>query len=421
MSWQNVVVLAVFVAVCGFIAYIGDLLGRRMGKKRLSLFGLRPRYTAIVTTSITGMLIAVLAITILTFASKEMQQMVLHGAQVIQDLKNAQEESKVLSKDLEKQKALIVQVRKQASNAVVQKEKLAAAVDRADSDLQKLQGNLAQNKASLRRAELSLGKAGTDLSVATRDIANRRAEIKKQQAAIGVQKALLVRLGNQNQDLRERRVIFRSGQEIARKTIYGSQPKAVIRRQVVALFDEASKKASAAGATIGKDNNKAVLILPKKERNGPFLTEAENINAVVDAIAADGGSVVVRILSFGNELEGEQTLVEFMLVFNKLIYPAGGTVASILIDPQSSRGLIFNSLTQFLRTEVRSNAISKGLIPTYDDAGEPSVGSIGYDQVDELVDKVKASSKTVEVRAIAEKDTWSADTLKLRFEVGGSK
>src|ERR671930_96539 len=45
-------------AVSGLIAYVGDLLGRRMGKKRLTVFGLRPKHTAILSTIVTGVLIA---------------------------------------------------------------------------------------------------------------------------------------------------------------------------------------------------------------------------------------------------------------------------------------------------------------------------------------------------------------------------
>src|SRR3954470_23750643 len=51
-------VVLVLLALCGFIAYVGDLLGRRLGKKRLSVFGLRPKHTAILLTVITGVLIA---------------------------------------------------------------------------------------------------------------------------------------------------------------------------------------------------------------------------------------------------------------------------------------------------------------------------------------------------------------------------
>ncbi len=57
----------IIVFVSGLIAYIGDWIGRKMGRKRLSLFGLRPRYTAIVISIGMGMLIAALTLTA-TFA-----------------------------------------------------------------------------------------------------------------------------------------------------------------------------------------------------------------------------------------------------------------------------------------------------------------------------------------------------------------
>src|SRR3954462_14799497 len=50
--------ILLLLVLCGFIAYVGDLLGRRLGKKRLSIFGLRPQHTAILLTIVTGILIA---------------------------------------------------------------------------------------------------------------------------------------------------------------------------------------------------------------------------------------------------------------------------------------------------------------------------------------------------------------------------
>src|SRR5947207_15579591 len=54
--------LLFLLAVSGFIAYTGDLLGRRFGKKRLSAFGLRPKHTAILFTVVSGVLVAVLTL-----------------------------------------------------------------------------------------------------------------------------------------------------------------------------------------------------------------------------------------------------------------------------------------------------------------------------------------------------------------------
>ena len=51
--------LVVFiVALAGAIAYVGDRVGHQVGRKRLSLFGIRPRYTSTIVAIGTGMTIA---------------------------------------------------------------------------------------------------------------------------------------------------------------------------------------------------------------------------------------------------------------------------------------------------------------------------------------------------------------------------
>lgn len=67
MSWYTLILLSTWILGSGLVAYVGDTLGRRLGKKRLSLFGLRPRYTAIVFTVVTGMLIATATIVTIIF------------------------------------------------------------------------------------------------------------------------------------------------------------------------------------------------------------------------------------------------------------------------------------------------------------------------------------------------------------------
>ena len=39
------------------IAFLGDRIGTRIGKKRLSILGMRPRKTAVLMTMVTGMVI----------------------------------------------------------------------------------------------------------------------------------------------------------------------------------------------------------------------------------------------------------------------------------------------------------------------------------------------------------------------------
>jgi hypothetical protein len=47
-----------FMLVAGLVAYIGDRVGHQVGRRRLTLFGLRPKYTSTIVAVATGMLIA---------------------------------------------------------------------------------------------------------------------------------------------------------------------------------------------------------------------------------------------------------------------------------------------------------------------------------------------------------------------------
>ncbi|HWR10033.1 DUF3084 domain-containing protein [Sporomusa sp.] len=53
----GLVLIAILGVMGGAIAYIGDKIGTKVGKKKLSLFGLRPKYTSIIVAVTTGILI----------------------------------------------------------------------------------------------------------------------------------------------------------------------------------------------------------------------------------------------------------------------------------------------------------------------------------------------------------------------------
>ena len=56
----GVLLIVVLIITGGAIAFIGDRLGSKVGKKKLSIFGLRPRHTSIIVTIFTGVCITTL-------------------------------------------------------------------------------------------------------------------------------------------------------------------------------------------------------------------------------------------------------------------------------------------------------------------------------------------------------------------------
>jgi uncharacterized protein (DUF3084 family) len=429
MSWQNILALAVFVGVCGLIAYVGDITGRRMGKRRLSLFGLRPRHTAIVTTSITGMLIAIFTIAVMSAASKEVQQLVLHGAQVLEDLRNTQKAYATASHELGRQKTIVVLARKQTALAVQQRHRLAVEISRIDATLRRLRADLQRNKATLTRTEQTLSQAQGNLALAKVEVAAKRTQITEQEAAISKLEANRQELQRglesykkSYSELRGGKIILHPNQDIARRVISSAQPKAKIRVELMKLLDEASEKAKQEGAKTGP-NGRTVHFLPTQfEGQNHVYVESEILSAIADSIYSGSGTVVARIYARGNSFEGEQAAIDCELRANRLVYLTGDEVAGTVIDGTQSNGKIFSDLVVFLQTEVRSAAMYKGIVPTLDENGQPSVGQINnWDQVFDLVLHIKAANKRMRVTAQAARETWSAGPLPVDFKVGDAK
>ncbi len=94
-------VVAVYICVfivAGLIAYLGNQLGRYIGKRKMSLLRMRPRNTSIVITSLTGALIAVATLTL--FASFSEPVRALLGG--VEDLKREEARLRSNVKELER-------------------------------------------------------------------------------------------------------------------------------------------------------------------------------------------------------------------------------------------------------------------------------------------------------------------------------
>ena len=84
----------------GVIATVGDRLGTRVGKARLSLFKLRPRSTAVVVTILTGSLISAVTLAILFAADKTLRTGVFELEKIQKDLRHRRQDLENTRHDL---------------------------------------------------------------------------------------------------------------------------------------------------------------------------------------------------------------------------------------------------------------------------------------------------------------------------------
>ncbi len=84
----------------GILATLGDLLGSRIGKARLSFFNLRPRRTAVLITVLTGSLISAISLSLMLLVSRQLRVGLFELDAIQAKIKSGEKDLKQLEKNL---------------------------------------------------------------------------------------------------------------------------------------------------------------------------------------------------------------------------------------------------------------------------------------------------------------------------------
>ncbi|HXF82767.1 MAG TPA: DUF3084 domain-containing protein [bacterium] len=84
--------IPVLIILSGAIALVGNAVGRNIGRRRLTLLGLRPRYTAQVITVATGMLITITTLLVVLALSQEARVALFRLNEVLRETQRLEEE-----------------------------------------------------------------------------------------------------------------------------------------------------------------------------------------------------------------------------------------------------------------------------------------------------------------------------------------
>jgi len=89
------ILIAAILILGGVIATLGDRIGTKVGKARLSLFNLRPKKTAVIVTIFTGSVISATTLAILFAADEGLRKGVFELEDIQKDLRNKREQLKI--------------------------------------------------------------------------------------------------------------------------------------------------------------------------------------------------------------------------------------------------------------------------------------------------------------------------------------
>ena len=91
-----VILIPTLILVSGLVAFVGNAVGRNIGRRRLAVLGLRPRYTAQVVTVITGMLITIVTLAVVLLVSNDARQALFHLQEIRQQIAQQEGELRAL-------------------------------------------------------------------------------------------------------------------------------------------------------------------------------------------------------------------------------------------------------------------------------------------------------------------------------------
>ncbi len=396
----GVFLIIVLILTGGAIAFIGDRLGTKIGKKRLSIFGLRPRHTSIIVTIITGALITTMTFAVLA-ATSENVRTALFGMEK-------------LKRHMAEMQAGIEQATGELQAARVEKEAADSALDKAKVDVEKLQsqqrelesisrelqaGNdlLQQEKENLQRERDSLSSENQSLLADNDSLAENNEKLSKDNKNLE-QNAERLRDGLIT--MREGDITFRAGEILASGVIQGGRSEEAVEADLQSLAQLANRNVS---ARLGINQTDQGLWI--------YQPEAE---AAIKAIAESSQDMVVRIVAAGNLVRGEVVRASLELYKNSIIY---GSKELILAKPYTLRKHDEEEaemVAMDFLMNVNQAAVAKGILP---DPIRGSVGIIEGAQFYNLVENLRSCTDHIVLTAYARDATDALGPLRLDFKL----
>lgn len=394
----GIMLIVVLVLTGGVIAFIGDRLGSKVGKKKLSLFGLRPKHTSILVTIITGILITTVTFGILAIASKDVRT-ALFGMNKLKAELNEKQSM------LEEASGALVNVKNDLNTTKEEYAKSKKDLEETQEDLEIAQQAaelLRQEQVALQNRNQELWSDNQTLIEHNQSLAENNQFLLANNESL---KADNLELEKTNSDLqegieniRERPIIYRVGELLASGVIKKTDDPVKIQNdlnQIIALAN--SKIIDRLGTEGSKDG---VWIYPIEYQKA------------MDRLKQAKGDTVIRLIVAANLVKGDPVLTELEMHPNRVVYQENEFVYqkiyNVPIDGSNSEMLI----SDFLRN-VNMTAINNGILPN------PLTGTVGVINGNQIyaIEKALAENrgKDVLISAFAAADTEVLGPLRLHI------
>jgi uncharacterized protein (DUF3084 family) len=227
----TLVFFLLLIPLAGFIAWAGDRIGHRTGKRRQSLFGLRPRHTAMVFTIGSGMAIALVSFLVFWLSSETFRIVVRDGAELYQNNRRLKQENEVQSRSLSFALNRAKEARTEITYLEGERKKAEAARGEALRDFAEAQKRQAEAEKRAKDAQASFEQATKDLTAARADLSDARHRLTTTQTRLNEQDRRFQQAQRRTQKAEKQVKIAEDQVKTAKADVEAARQQTAIARQ----------------------------------------------------------------------------------------------------------------------------------------------------------------------------------------------
>ncbi len=398
----GIIIIVSMVIFGGLIALLGDRVGMKVGKRRLSLFGLRPKYTSMIITVCTGFFIAGLTLLILTVLSEYARTAIFRLQSIEHELKTTTSKVGQLTVEISNKEKEYNQLHRNLLNAVSQQLKVEKQLQETRSQYAKVSSNLASTQGNLNLARDRL----VNLTNINDDLKDQITNLTVQETRLSQQiqnlEGWLQSLQDRNKNIVDKPMIFYVGEIVDAEIVEPGVPTNQIFSTLVEPFlKKINKIALKRGAKIPGKNDYAVRVAPQKVAQ--VCTELGQIK----------DKAVLRVVVDKNSVAGEPLTVSLECYPNQMIYRTDQVITSLVVQNTASETELRDRLLSMLII-ANNKAIDNGIITE----GQNLRDIISMSEIARTISLIREKKPgQYEVCLVAANDTYRVDDFKVKFIV----